>query len=129
LGSRLEGLNKRYGTRIIVSEATYAAVKDQLLCRELDSVRVKGKDTPTRIFEVLGEEVDDAALQSAVSAYEQALACYRRADWDCAIRHLEWALRQRAGDGPSRALLERCHSLKASPPPADWDGVTALQSK
>ena len=58
LGSRLEGINKEYATNIVISEYTYAAIKDALFCRELDSVRVKGKKLPVKIYELLGEKKD-----------------------------------------------------------------------
>lgn len=54
LGSRLEGTNKQYGTRIIISEFTYAKVKDRVHARELDDIRVKGKNEPVKIYELLG---------------------------------------------------------------------------
>jgi adenylate cyclase len=53
LGSRLEGLNKQYGTHIMMSEYTYGLVKDKVIARELDNVRVKGKNKPVVVYELI----------------------------------------------------------------------------
>lgn len=129
LASRLEGLNKRYGTRIVISEATREAVGDALPCRELDTVRVKGKEQPTRIFEVLDPDRRDAAMSAALDAYARGLARYRRGDWESACGLLEEALRHRPEDGPARALLARCREWQGMPPPEGWTGVTVLDAK
>jgi len=75
LGSRLEGLNKEYGTNIIISEFTAAVVRDELLCRELDAVRVKGKQLPVKIYELIARHADSGGREAVVSLFEEALAC------------------------------------------------------
>ncbi|MDZ4164177.1 MAG: adenylate/guanylate cyclase domain-containing protein [Smithellaceae bacterium] len=130
LGSRLEGLNKVYGTRIILSEYTRDVVADQLVLRELDSVRVKGKAIPVKIYELLGtqREMTDS-LRDFISRFEEGLASYRDCRWDEASRLFEEALKIRSADAPSRLYLERIEKLKIEPPPQGWDGVFTMESK
>lgn len=125
LGSRLEGLNKRYGTRIILSESTYTHIRDHMLCRELDLVKVKGKDKPTRIYELLGELPAEQALMDTINDYRAALDCYRHRDFARAISLLE----QHPNDAPSMQLRQQCVTFAQNPPDATWNGVTVLDSK
>jgi len=129
LGSRLESLTKQYGVHIIVSEFTKAAVPD-LVCRELDLVRVKGKDLPVRMFEPLGFEAEiDAATHEALARYDEALALYRRQKWQAA-QHAFQALAVEAPDRlVHRIYLDRIAHFLAEPPAPDWDGVFTHQSK
>ena len=129
LGSRLEGVNKEYGTQIIISEATWEYVKDRLATRELDVIRVKGKDHPTRIFEVLGE-LPFTPLQAAlVQRFAEGLQAYRSRQWKKAICLFEQALREAPDDYPSQLYLQRCQELQTTPPPDDWDGVYTMHTK
>ncbi len=129
LGSRLEGLTKLYGVQIIVSESTRAAVPDYAY-RELDRVRVKGKDLPITIFEPLGEKQTLTAEQQAeISTYENALQAYRQQDWQTAIALFV----ELAEVEPTRKLysiyLERIEHFQQSPPEQSWDGVFTHTSK
>jgi len=125
LGSRLEGLNKVYGTEILVGENTLAMVGDAFRVREVDLVRVVGKKKPTRIFELLGHAGDALpdAQQAALARYAAGLQAYREQCLDEAEFSLRAGLALWPGDGPTRTLLERCALHRASPPPPDWDGV------
>ncbi|MBW2558992.1 MAG: adenylate/guanylate cyclase domain-containing protein [Deltaproteobacteria bacterium] len=129
LGSRLEGINKEYGTNIVISEFTYEKVKDTLLCRELDSVRVKGKALPVRIYELLGERKDSDKLSGFVSAFEEGLVNYRQYQWDEAISCFKKAIEIRSGDPPSELYIKRCDGLKENPPETGWDGVYTMTKK
>jgi len=130
LGSRLEGLNKVYGTRIIVSETTWQWVKEEILGRELDAVRVKGKATPVRIYELIASHGQATAEQRALGQdFQSALEAYRRQDWDEALKILQGILDRTRQDAPSRLYIERCQVLKKNPPPPDWDGVFTLTTK
>ncbi|MCX5910179.1 MAG: adenylate/guanylate cyclase domain-containing protein [Deltaproteobacteria bacterium] len=130
LGSRLEGLNKIYGTGIIASETTWERVKEEILGRELDAVRVKGKGQPVRIFELLAVQNKAAAEQTALAQqFQSALAEYRKRNWDGALTILQSILVNHPGDGPARVYVERCQTLKENPPPPDWDGVYTLTTK
>jgi adenylate cyclase len=129
LGSRLEGINKEYGTNIVISEYTYAAVKDILLCRELDSVRVKGKKLPVRIYELIGEKKDAAPHEAFLRRFEAGLEKYKQAQWDEAIAAFKQVLEIRPGDPPSELYIRRCKDLKENPPPLPWDGVFTMTKK
>ena len=129
LGSRLEGINKEYGTNIIISEFTYEKVKDAMCCRELDGVRVKGKLKPVNIYELLGEKKDEAAFKDLLEGFARGLALYREAKWDEAIAAFEGVLASRPNDYPSKMYIERCKNLKENPPAEPWDGVFVMTKK
>ena len=129
LGSRLEGTNKEYQTNIIISEYTYAAVKDDLFCRELDSVRVKGKKLPVKIYELLGEKKDAEKWGNSVGLFEEGLKRYKQGLWDEAIECFRKVLEIRPADPPSRLYIERCQTLKENPPEGTWDGVFTMTRK
>ena len=129
LGSRLEGINKQYGTRVIVSEETVNRSAGRVFFRELDAVRVKGKLAPVRIFEVVGEGEPDEATASWIDSYEVGLKAYRAQSWDEAITCFERVLDLRDDDLASRVFIERARSLQGNPPGDDWDGVYTMTSK
>jgi adenylate cyclase len=129
LGSRLEGLNKEYGTNIIIGEHTYNVVKDVLFCRELDAVRVKGKALPVKIYELICDQKEAAAHQGYSRLFEDALAVYKTARWDEAIEAFQKVLDARPGDPPSDIYIGRCRDLKDHPPAAPWDGVYTMTKK
>lgn len=129
LGSRLEGLTKQYGVNIIVSEFTRAQVPE-FVFRELDLVRVKGKDKPVAIYEPVcaaGEE--DAATKDELKLYREALKLFRARNWDLAeLQFLNLQKRY-----PERYLynvyLERLTYYREEPPGADWDGAFTFKTK
>jgi adenylate cyclase len=129
LGSRLEGINKEYGTNIVISEFTYEQVKDTLSCRELDSVRVKGKLLPVRIYELLGEKKDSNKWDGFVRVFEEGLAYYKQCQWDEAIAAFRQATEIRSGDSPSELYIKRCEELRKNPPEEGWDGVYTMTKK
>ncbi len=129
LGSRLESLTKQYGVQIIVSEFTRDAVKD-FAYRELDWVRVKGKDVPVKIYEPIGPTDQlNAQDQQELKLYKQALRLYRLQNWSQAtIGFLELQRRY-----PQRKLyalyIERSEHFDKNPPPANWDGTFTFEHK
>ncbi len=130
LASRLEGANKAYGTRILISDATRARAGEGFVTRELDTVRVVGRRTPVRIFELVGASgAVDARALNVRSHYAEALAAFRACDWDASARALERLLELVPDDAPARLLAARGSAFRVDPPPSDWDGVFALDSK
>ena len=129
LGSRLEGLNKLYGTEIIASEGTVRAADDTLVTRELDMVRVKGRSLPVRIFEILGPAEERAHWAALVERFAAGLGAYRQRQWEEAITAFRAVLEVRAGDRPAELYIERCREMLATVPGTDWDGVTAIDVK
>jgi adenylate cyclase len=130
LGSRLEGINKAYGTRIMASEFTEAAARDAIHFREIDSVRVKGKLEPVRIFEVVGRgPVAPPDTAAWVDPYETGLEYFRGQRWDEAKAAFAQVLDVRPTDLAARIFIERCTSMAANPPGESWDGVFTMTSK
>jgi adenylate cyclase len=132
LASRLEGANKMYGTKIMISEFTYEQAKDHILARELDWIRVKGKLKPVRVYEVLGgnghSNIPEQKLE-AVEHYLRGLGFYRKQEWDAALELFRKALSVCPDDSPSKAFAERCQQYKLNPPSGEWDGVYVMLTK
>ncbi|MBN2096454.1 adenylate/guanylate cyclase domain-containing protein [Candidatus Peregrinibacteria bacterium] len=126
LGSRLEGINKQYGTEIIISEFTYEQVKEDFVCRELDLIRVKGKEQPVRIYELVGtKEVISPEAMKTIKAFEEALALYRRLSFTEAMKKFA----ENESDPASKAFVKRCQGFVQIPPSANWDGVYTFTEK
>lgn len=123
LASRLEGLNKYYGSHILVSQETRLQVNhDRFTFREVDRVRVKGKLQPIVMYELMIGDLD------LLPSFEDALGKYRSRDFSGARAIFE-ELSVTRNDGPSRLYLGRCDEYLASPPPDDWDGVYIAKGK
>jgi adenylate cyclase len=129
LSSRLEGINKEYGTHIILSEYTYAVVKEEMFCREIDSVRVKGKKLPVRIYELICAQKDAAKHEEYVRRFHEGLERYKQARWDESIAAFRSVLDLRPDDPPASLYIQRCHDLKEHPPEGEWDGVFTMTKK
>jgi adenylate cyclase len=128
--SRLEGINKLYGTGIVVAEDTCRLAQEAVEVRELDFVTVVGKTEPTRIFELLGRagEIAPEVLELC-GLFAEALAAYRARDWDLAEGKFQKCLKLAPEDGPSRLFEQRVASLRANPPAAGWQGVWQATEK
>ena len=130
LASRLEGVNKVYGTSVILAEETYRLAQTVVETRELDTVVVAGKSEPVRIYELVGRAGEVAAsLQELRELYVEGLQAYRRRDWDAAGRCFAKCLELVPSDGPATVLRDRCTIFAATPPAPDWDGVWHLAEK
>jgi adenylate cyclase len=128
LASRLEGVNKQYGTLILIGPKTFEYARDFIEAREVDQVRVAGKHEPTVIYELLALKGGVPEQKGKLIAlYAQALSLYRQRDFQGARALLDQALLLDGEDGPSKTLYQRCTSYLTSPPPAAWDGVTTLE--
>ena len=125
LGSRLEGMNKIYGTEIIVSESTARIVAASYTLREIDLVRVVGREKPERIFELIA--LSSTALpreqEQALQDYAAGLEAYRQQCWDAAIDLFNAALDRWPTDNPSRTMVERCQDYKNTRLAEGWEGV------
>jgi class 3 adenylate cyclase len=130
IASRLEGLNKMYGTWILVSEDTMREIHGNFLARRLDRVRPVGIHTPIQIYELIDFAAGTTEQQhGTVECFHEALALFEGRDWAAAEAGFRRALDLSPQDGPSRIFLERCEKNRLNPPPPDWDGVFELQSK
>lgn len=129
LGSRLEGINKEYGTRIIISQFTYNDVKDSFAAREVDWVRVKGKNEPVRIFELICEGKPASDTEKMLNEFSSGFNLYHEKKFIEAKSHFQKALEIMPSDAPSELYLERCEDYIAEPPPENWDGVYVMKTK
>lgn len=128
LGARIQGITKMYGARIFVSQSTaLAAGSAEFVFREIDAVRVKGKQQAEHMVELLGGNTPDHPFAEAVTGYGAALEAYRRRAWDAALTHLAPLIEK--GDGPAARLAARCREYQSAPPPELWDGVTTMLTK
>jgi adenylate cyclase len=136
LSSRLEGLNKDYGTHILINETTFAAAKeDGFLIRELDLIRAKGKLQPVKIYELIGRANENSVygspdeVRARVGLFQQAQALYRERQWEEAQKAFQILLDKWPDDGPSRTYWKRCQDYLFDEPPSGWDGGFTMTHK
>ncbi len=129
LGSRLEGITKEYGVDIIIGEGTKKLLSGFVL-RELDRVRVKGKEEPVTIYEPVGfeGEVDPSQLNE-ISIWDQSLAQFRAQHWDQAEAQLRTLKQADARRELYDVFLARISAFRQSPPGPSWDGVVTFETK
>jgi len=126
LASRLENINKQYGTYLLISESTYEAVKEHVICRELDMIRVKGKKESVKIYELIAKKEEQTnEINEKIHSYAEALMLYRAKRFAEAQTKFE-LLR---GDAPSELFVQRCAGFIKNPPAEDWDGVWNFEVK
>jgi len=130
LAARLEGVNKRYGTWICVSEDTMTAAGAGFVFRKLDRIRVVGKAVPIRIFELVGEEshVQDEVLR-ALEQFDLGMELFDQRNWAAAINKFSIALDYVPEDGPSQRFIKTCKEYMVKPPSENWDGVYVMEVK
>ena len=129
LGSRLEGANKLYGTRVMLSQSTADLVKDRFVLRQLDLLRVKGKLKPMAVYELMAEGAATEAQRRRIDFYEQSFHLYQLQRWDEAEKILMEILGEFPEDAPAKALLARIVRYRHDPPPPEWDGVYVAKDK
>jgi adenylate cyclase len=131
LASRLEGLNKQYGTLVLVDEATMRAAEPKVIGRAIDLVAVKGKAQGVRVYELLAVDGEDGAEKARALAArcEEALAAYVARDFEKAASTWRAIESEREDDVAVRTLRARAEKYAKEPPPADWDGVYVAKEK
>jgi len=134
LASRLEGVNKMYHTDIMISETTKEKVQGHFLLREVDSIRVVGKQNPIRIFQLLDtiegrEEAEHQRWSGMIASFNPAMEAYRTRDWEKAIDLFERHTALFPEDHVGKIYLERCRHFLLEPPPENWDGVHQMEAK
>ena len=133
--ARLESSAKQYGVYIQIADSTYQAVKEKVVVRDLDNVRVLGKNEPVKVWELIsevGQEPDQ--YKKILPAYHEALDLYKNQEWSKAIDAFKASdeLEEMFGGrktNPSRIYIPRCEHYLENPPGEDWDGVWTLTSK
>jgi hypothetical protein len=129
LAARLEGVNKMFGTRILISENTRQKIGDAFLCRKLDRVRAAGISKPVRIYELLDFANDATDEQKTmVKLFHDALELFEKRDWQTAIAGFQKVI-DTFDDFASGVYLERCSLYRVSAPPEQWDGVFDWSAK
>lgn len=129
LGARLEGLTKEYRVSVLLGEETAARLGDGYVVRELDWVRVKGRASTTRIYELVGKAGQVAVTNDDLRLYRDGLASYRARDWNAASEHFAGLLARHPDDGPALVMTERIAMLREQEPGEDWDGVFEQEAK
>jgi adenylate cyclase len=127
VASRLEGANKFFATTIMAAKSTFARAATGFTWRELDTVRVQGRDEPITVYEPLARHGEETPEQKVLmAAYAHALSCWRARDFAGCIEALNPVA---AADPPSALLLQRAKLFLAHPPAAAWDAVNKLEGK
>ncbi|MFA6002543.1 MAG: adenylate/guanylate cyclase domain-containing protein [Elusimicrobiota bacterium] len=130
LASRLEGANKFFGSRIMVSEAVYEGGRSVAEARELGRVLVVGKAIPIKVYELLARKGElSAQWRQALPLYEQGMAHFAQREFERAVVDFEGVLKIFPKDGPANFYVNVSRDYSAIPPPEDWDGVIKLTAK
>ncbi|GAB2179276.1 adenylate/guanylate cyclase domain-containing protein [Dongia sp. agr-C8] len=131
VASRLESLNKRYGTDILIGEATFQEAGDGIITRRVDKVAVYGRRGGIAVYELLGLAETRAELGDLawIAQYDDGFERYLNRDFDGAVAAFREADRLRGRDEPSRRMILRCHRYIEQAPPVDWDGTDTAESK
>ena len=131
LASRLEGVTKTYGARVLISEYTMNVLHDDYVLREIDVMRVKGQTKPVAIYEVLDHYTEQQfpSMNQVLRHYLTGYSAFRKRNWQEAKAGFSEALQLHPGDKPSKTHLDRIDYYIANPPADDWDGVWVMTSK
>jgi adenylate cyclase len=130
LASRLEGVNKVYGTWILAADSTIQETKGKLLTRRLDCVKVVGINETVRIHEILELKADATdALFEQIYLFHKAMDIFEARNWKDAETAFNQVLKLFPNDGPSKHFIKRCRQYTEFPPPADWDGTFIIKEK
>ncbi|MBL6690130.1 MAG: adenylate/guanylate cyclase domain-containing protein [Pseudomonadales bacterium] len=130
LAARLEGANKAFGSRMMISESTYRACESEIDARELDTIRVVGKSEPVTVYELLNRKNQTAGnIADLAEQYARGLAAYRDMDFSGAKDIFERCLEIVPGDGPAETFVQRCQAFIENPPGNEWDRVFTLTEK
>ncbi|MGA8143616.1 MAG: adenylate/guanylate cyclase domain-containing protein [Candidatus Acidiferrales bacterium] len=129
LASRLEGITKQYHVQLIISEATYRQVSSQFVCRELDKIRVKGKNLPVNIYELMDVAAEKSKYRQLLSQFDDAMLDYRAQNWSGAAAKFTETLAKFPDDGPTQVFLQRALEFAETAPEGEWDGVYVMKTK
>jgi len=128
LGSRIEGLNKVYGTQVLITQPVVDAVGDAFVYRPVDRVLPKGAVYPLDVYELIGRDVDLAA-RARCAAWREVYALYARRDFAATSSALAQFCERHGNDALATLYEERLRRFQVEPPPADWDGVIRYTQK
>jgi adenylate cyclase len=128
LAARIESANKYYGTKILVSEHTAARFGQTYRMREIDRVKVAGRQAPVGLFDILDHHTEESfpGIDTVIAAYSEGLRHYRQQRWSEGAKYFAEALQANPNDRPTQIFLHRCWTFAAQPPDESWTGVTEL---
>lgn len=132
LGSRLESLTKAYGVKVLMSQATVDKLpKNEFFMRNLDDIRVKGKEIPVRIFELMRPDYvkSEQKIRDLIGEFELGREAYRKQDWALAEKHMLACFNVAPNDGPTHLYMKRIQEYKEHSPGPDWDMVHKFEHK
>lgn len=123
--SRLEGINKKYGTEITVSQAVYDQICKKFVLRKVDYVKLKGRGEPGFIYELLAKDRNEISfdLDRYTENFEAGFSAYSQKMWDKAAAFFKECVSIFPEDTVAPVFIQRCESFKSNPPPADWNGL------
>ena len=127
--NRLEGANKEFNTKTMISEKTYLKTGGLLNCRWLARVKVVGKNEPIKVYELRGEKAELNGPDQLAEGYNEAISLYYSRSFIEALAKFDVILKVFPDDGPSKYFRQKCDVFSKMPPPTDWDGVVDLISK
>jgi adenylate cyclase len=127
LGSRLEGLTKKYKQPLLISESLYQKVHDQVPCRLIDTVAVKGRAKGIKIYST--KKTLNEQENKVWTLHNTGMEHYYKREFDQAIRYFQDVRKIVPDDYASELMIDRCRQFKATPPPADWNGVEIMKEK
>jgi adenylate cyclase len=129
LASRLEGATKDYHCKILVGEGTYQLAKDHFVFREIDFLRVVGKQKPVQVFELLDFANQESKYTERLVLWSEGLAAYRRGQWPDAISAFSRLLKKYPDDGPGQVFLDRSQVKQGEGVSGPWDGIWVMTTK
>jgi adenylate cyclase len=131
LSSRLEGTSKQYGCDIVISENTYEECKDKIIVRELDRIRVKGKNDPVSIYELvaLNTEKISPTAEQIIELYGKGRSLYNEKKFAFALDKFARVLQLDPYNKAAYLHMQRCQHFFTHPPSKNWDSVWTLESK
>ncbi len=131
LASRLESINKYFGTQLLISHHTYNKLQHSYITRVVDLIRVMGAIKPVTVYEILDyhDETSFPKMSEALAKHAAGLEHYRQREWQSANKAFQDVLRLHPHDGLAKMYCERCCHFAQHPPPQEWDGVWVMEHK
>ncbi len=131
LASRLESANKYFSSSILISEFTLKQLKDEYKCRKIDNIKVKGKNKPVGVYEILDyhDEESFPHMNDVLENYHSGLSFYRDKNWKKALECFNIAKSLNPQDGATNVYIDRCIHFIITPPPEEWDGCWVMKDK
>lgn len=130
LAARLEGVNKQYGSWLLLSDATYKETGDEFVVRRFDKVRVVGINTPVQLWELVEFKAEmTPELDDFLGRFEEAHETFDGRNWKKALTLFQTLSQEFPDDGPTKSYIKKCEVFSVKPPAADWDGVFSLTEK